>query len=586
MLEDGLNLLVGMARGSVFPFGVNPKVTFARLGLELSGYYLLSFQPRPGESDGKAHKIDVNVLRPGVTVRARREFATNETAAARPIDARLIDVLRSPLLFADFSIQTATFTYRDAEAGRLKVLVSTQIDRTFNPTGDFALAYYVLDETGKVVATQVEPSVGAPASAGAIRPHHFTGSVTMPPGRYSLKVAVIDAQGRKASLEHAFEAQLTAVGQLRLGELMLASAAAPGAAAKPSADGRIATDVVVGYTELYSEAEPQLQQATLAFEVATSAEGRAIATTEMEISAVPGKRTALGSLPLSLMSPGPYVARVVLSSNGRPIGRITRPFVLAPASSTPASSAPGSSAPSAPAPAAAAPAAPGTPRPLVSAAPVPFESDIDSFDRPAVLTRPVVGFFLNRLERPGMAPLPAALMPALGLARSGRYNDAAAIVQKAGADHVAAPFITGLAHLAQADLQNAAVSFSAAMKLAPEFSPAAFYLGACFAAEGRDREALVAWRLITDVDPDAPWIHTVVADALWRLHQKNDALQAADLERLLTAMRAIFEAREAGRALDSSGIDRDRFNKYFDAYKSAGGTAVTTAEGWKKIVDR
>jgi VWFA-related protein len=573
LLEDGLNLLVGMARGTVFPFGANPKVTFARLGLELSGYYLLSFQPGPSDSDGRPHKIAVSVSRPGVTVRARREFSTSETTTAKPIDARLVDLLRSPLLFADFGIHTATFTYRDAEAGRLKVLVSTQIDRTFNPTGDFALAYYVLDQEGKIIATQVEPSIGAPGPAGPGRPHHFTGSVTMPPGRYSLKVAVLDPQGRKASLEHAFEARLTAVGQLRLGELMLASAPAAGLAAKPSADGRIASDVVVGYTELYSDAEPQLRQATLAFEVAVTAEGRAIATTDMEISTSPNKRTALGSLPASLLSPGEYVARVVLSSNGRPIGQVTRPFVLAP-----------SAGPAAVVVAAAPAATP--PRALVSAAPVPFVAPIESFDRSAVLTRPVIGFFLGRLAQPGIPPAPESLTPALGLARSGRFAEAAQFVEKAGANHVAAPFLAGLAHLAQADLQNAAVSFGAALKLAPEFSPAAFYLGACFAADGRDRDALVAWRLVSDVDPDAPWIHTQIADALWRQHARQEALAAADLDRLLVAMRAIFEAREAGRALESPAVDRDRFGKYFEAYKTAGGPAIAAAEGWKRVVDR
>jgi hypothetical protein len=33
-------------------------------------------------------------------------------------------------------------------------------------------------------------------------------------------------------------------------------------------------------------------------------------------------------------------------------------------------------------------------------------------------------------------------------------------------------------------------------------------------------------------------------------------------------------------------VDRDRFGKYFEAYKTAGGPAIAAAEGWKRVVDR
>ena len=54
---------------------------FERLGLELSGYYILSFEPEAGDRDGKPHKIAVTTPnRGGVTIRARREFVVGETA--------------------------------------------------------------------------------------------------------------------------------------------------------------------------------------------------------------------------------------------------------------------------------------------------------------------------------------------------------------------------------------------------------------------------------------------------------------------------------------------------------------------------
>jgi VWFA-related protein len=616
LLVEGLDHLVGLARGAVFPLGANPNATFARLNLELSGYYLVSFQPQSSDRDGKAHQISIGVSRPGVTLRARREFSVDAGVPGRPAHARLMDVLKSPLLLSDFGLHVTTFTYRDPDSSRLKVLVAAQIDRARGSPENLALAYYVTDEKNNIVATHVEPSLDAPKSAESARQRHFTGSFQADPGRYGVKVAVIDDDGRGASVEHAFQAGLTAIGQLRLGDLMVAAPPRPGDGVRPVVDGRVATETLVGYTELYSEAEPQLSMAQVDFEIAGSVDGRPLAATSMQMGAAPGRgrRTLQGSLPLALLSPGAYVARAVLSANGRALGRVTRPFTLVRSAETAAASSSDKETP----------ATPKTATPLV-----PFTSSIDTFDRSAVLTRPVVGFFLNQISRPGLPPLPDSLTGAIGLARTGRFDDAARVAESAGSDHFAAPFIAGLASLAHGDLQHAAVSFGASLQSAPDFFPAAFYVGACYAADGRDREALVAWRAGLVVEPEAPFMHTVVADALLRLRDttqavivlrqaaavwpENDEIQLRlgtalasagseldairtldaylarhpdDHERLLLAMRVIYDARAGGRVIETADADRARFLRYADAYAKSGGRERLLVEGWRRVVDR
>ncbi len=616
LLVEGLDHLVGLARGTVFPLGANPQATFARLNLELSGYYLLSFQPQASDRDGKAHQISIGVSRPGVTLRARREFSVDAGPTGKPIDARLMDVLKSPLLLSDFGLQVTTFTYRDPDSAKLKVLVAAQMERAPGSPENLALSYYVTDEKNNVVSTHVEPTLDAPKSAEPAPQRHFTGSFLVDPGRYLVKLAVIDGDGRAASIEHTFEAGLTAIGQLRLGELMVAAAPRPGAGVRPAVDGRVVTDTLVGYTELYSEAEPQLSTAEVAFEIAGSSDGRPMASTSMRVGVAPGRgrRTLEGSLPLALLSPGSYVARAVISVNGRPVGRVTRSFTLVRGvAASPASTSD-----------LAAPAAAATAKPTV-----PFTSRIDAFDRSAVLTRPVVGFFLNQIARPGLPAPPDDLTSAIGLTRSGRFDDAGKVIEAVGSSHFAAPFIAGLAHLAQGDLQRAAVSFGASLQSAPDFFPAAFYIGACYAADGRDREALVAWRAGLVVEPEAPFMHTVVADALLRLRDTTQAVvvlrQAAavwpdndeiqmrlgtalatagseldairtldgyltrhpdDHERLLLAMRLIYDARAAGRVIESADADRARFLRFFDAYGKSGGRERALVEGWKRAIER
>jgi Ca-activated chloride channel homolog len=46
--------------------------TFTRVAQELRSQYLIGFAP--ASLDGKVHKLEVKVTRPGMTVRARRSY--------------------------------------------------------------------------------------------------------------------------------------------------------------------------------------------------------------------------------------------------------------------------------------------------------------------------------------------------------------------------------------------------------------------------------------------------------------------------------------------------------------------------------
>jgi hypothetical protein len=59
-----------------------------------------------------------------------------------------------------------------------------------------------------------------------------------------------------------------------------------------------------------------------------------------------------------------------------------------------------------------------------------------------------------------------------------------------------------------------------------------------------------------------------------------------DHERLLLAMRLIYDARAAGRVIESADADRARFLRFFDAYAKAGGRERALVESWKRTVDR
>jgi VWFA-related protein len=635
LLAEGMEQLIGLGRGSVYPVAVNAGAVFSRLALEMSGYYLITFEPEAADRDGRTHDIAVDVARSGLTVRARKQFSAEPLDSSKPVDDVLTDTMRSALPAADFDLKLTTFAYRDDASGRVKVIIGAEIDRSFNPAGPLALGYTVRRDNGTPAAADVEKSL-VPAAGQEGRPQHYMTAVVLDPGPYSIKLAVVDDKGHRASVSRTFHARLTSAGQIRIGELMLARPGG-GSSLKPVIDTRVDTAAVIAYTELYSQAEPQLARASVTLEIAASEDGRTIDSVPMTMAGGAGKRVAQATLPVHTLTPGAYVARAILASDGRPIGRVTRPLTIVPtppaADGTPASVPVAvTTVPVPPEAVSSSPAATGTADSSTTAAPTPvieFASTIEVFDRRAVLTRPVIGFFIDRMSIVGLPPVPDSLVPAIGYARMGQFTEVLRVVDSARTDHVVGSFLAGLAELARGDVNRAATDFAQALKTVPGFFPAAFYLGACYASGGQDREAATIWRTTLVTHPSAPWIYTVLSDALLRsketaqavnllretvkLWPENDdvlmrlgtALSMAgqpeqavktldgylsrhpdDADRLLLVMRLLYEARILNRPLDTADTDRAQFLRYFGTYEKLGHPKLDQARDWKKHFER
>jgi tetratricopeptide (TPR) repeat protein len=258
---------------------------------------------------------------------------------------------------------------------------------------------------------------------------------------------------------------------------------------------------------------------------------------------------------------------------------------------------------------------------------IPFSSRIDAFDRKAVLAAPVVGFFLDRMnvENRGAAP-PSAVEHA----RAGRFNEAVEALTASGTKNaLATAFLNGLALYERGALEAAADQFRAAIKANGEFFPAVFYLGSCYAAGGKDREAAAAWQTSLVTEGDAPFIYTLLGDALLRMREADqavDILQEAvalwpdneqvllrygtalsmageaaealkvldpylakhpdDHERHFVAMRTIYEAHAAGKTIGTKEEDRARFDRYATAYTAAKGPQQALVDQWKRFLIR
>jgi VWFA-related protein len=598
--ETGLRTLVALAGGLVLTASAGPETAFSRISAELTGYYRLAFAPLEAERDGKERPLAVRVRRAGMEVRAPRVYAAGGPRDAMGTDEdRLVAALQNPLLETGRLLRVATYNAPDASPGTVRVTVAAGLGRGDEETPVRTVAFMVVDRDGKVVMSRA-----APPERRTSRDHRFQVALQLDPGPYTLKVAAVDAAGRRGSVEHRFDAKVSSAGPVVMGDLALLDAAAAQAGElRPGIEPVVRDDRVVAYLELGSSDVDGLAAVSVRLEVAREPNAEALDTRDLAVrpAASPSRRVAQGLLPLGALPPGDYVARAFVVVDGRPLGRVLRPFRYDPASEVRARQ--------------------------LSRGLGPLGGGAASFDRTSVLAPAVAGFFLAQAGT-ALPPGDALTRSAMEMAAEGRYTDIPEVLSGATPEGPVIPFLRGLGLLARAELDPAADQFREALRFSSEFTPATFYLGACYAAGGRDREAVGAWQTTIAADTVAPFIHGLTAEAYLRLGDNDAALTAAseglaaapdddalrmvlvqaharagrpadalgaldpylarrasDAEAHFLAMRLLYESIVAGGKA-AGQADRARFDRYLAAYAAAGGGQVALAGSLRAALER
>jgi tetratricopeptide (TPR) repeat protein len=368
---------------------------------------------------------------------------------------------------------------------------------------------------------------------------------------------------------------------------------------RPTVEARLTTGQLAAYMELYSNQPDYFGTVQVQVEVSKEASGPALASGMGQLE--PGKdarNSAVSALvPLGALPPGEYVAHAIVRRGDQKIGELTRPFLLV---------------------ASAAAAVVATPAVLSSMLTAPA-----AFRRETVLKPEVVASFMDSLDK-GRPALKATTTQV----RGGRFDGAARQAFDAG-DQLAAAFLRGLELFAKGEINPAATQFTAALRIDPGFAPASFYLGACYAIGGRDKEAMTQWSAALQAAEKAPVVYASLADAVFRLGDEQlaiaplrDAVSAwpsddelrrrlamayaltlqykealttvepyiaghpGDHEALLVAVHAIYSSRLAGQPLLGGDADRERMAKYSRAYAAAKGPHQAMVTSWAAFVDK
>jgi VWFA-related protein len=315
--EDGVAQVAGAARGAVFrQVGSDPK-PFERIARELSGYYLLAFEARDSDRDGKPHRIRVTLDRRGYSLRARTGF-TLPPASAADRGTQLSRLLTNLATVSELALRVATYAYAEPAASGVRVVISGEAGAGSSPAGIW-MGFVLVNEAGVIAATATEQ-----AADGR---HAF--SAVVPAGTYTLRAAAIDGLGRQGSVLRMFRVQPPTPDAMHVGDLLLAPVPATANTPLSPIVDRISGDAIVAYLELHAAAAGPRPE-VVRFSVARAAGEPPVIAATAAVNVPDGAwGIARATLPIASLPPGRYEASAEIIAAGAVAGRVVRPFTIA-----------------------------------------------------------------------------------------------------------------------------------------------------------------------------------------------------------------------------------------------------------------
>lgn len=619
LMSEGLEQVAGQTRGSMSTVTGDGKIAFDRLGRELSGYYLLGFEPTDADRTGRERRVKVEVRPRGLTVRSRPTFvvpaAASADAAAKteltPMQ-QLGEVLKAPLPTRGLPMRVATYTAPETGSAKVRVIITAEVGDPATAAAEWPIGVLVLDKNDKIIVNRGGMSTLQPASArGAESPRLVLTSVALDPGEYTLRLAAVDDSGRAGSVHHSINARLHRIGNsINYSDLMLMpQPPSAGELPRPRPTTIIDNETVSAMIELTGTDQGLLGKTKVTLQISDAENGNPLVNVEARQVPRGNVRAFAAQMRLGVLPPGEYVARAVIAPPGQPETRVTRAFMLSPVADAPE-----------PAPDLSVPLDPDAPPAPVAAAKI--IAPVPRFSRQTVLVPEVVQPFLEGLA--DMHPPSPDVEAIVEKAKAGDYN--VSIDQGTTPDdELNLTFVRGLGALSKGEVSQAAAWFQQTLKGASDFLGAAFYLGATHAASGRDREAIGAWqmallsenpgavypalvdallrtgdgRAALDVLEEAPaaWSNdddrlrreaialAMIGDfsgALPKLKDQLDNTKNDDQPLLFVAIQVLFKLHQQDKSL--SPDNTDRFRTYVERHQKLGGPDRAIVETWRRAV--
>jgi hypothetical protein len=205
----------------------------------------------------------------------------------------------------------------------VQLMIHAEVGADYTEQKTVVLGFVIVDAGDKVVQRRAGNSTLRPSIPGESSALQVTTSVNLPPGDYTMKLAVADGD-RVGSVEHPVHARLGRVGTVIISDLIVGGVATAKPVMPPPLDVTVTTDYLQGIIEAYGSSAAAI---TGRLDVAAAIDGPALATAP--IAAVPNgnDRAVLGQvLSIRDLRPGRYVLRAVLALPNVPPQTIIRTF--------------------------------------------------------------------------------------------------------------------------------------------------------------------------------------------------------------------------------------------------------------------
>lgn len=315
---------------------------FRRIDADRRFHYLLTYQPKDRNFDGKWRTLTVRVLRRNVTVRARSGYLAVRTPATMPLfaheGAALAALERTPKP-AEIPLRAAAFVFPRGPAARLAVLVTVpsrdlgfrrnEKDGTY--LRQFTILARIRDAGGAIVRKASEPySLSGPmARIEEMR----TGDVlffrqpTLPAGSYQLEAVVHDAVANRFGVTAVPFAVPQSDGVLDVSSLVVVRRGERVARSEVDATNPLFIDDVLIYPSVEDPISRREKAIRLYFDVSAKSTDGVTATLEVirgsestAALAVPldapdasGRSRQLVGLPTATLAPDRYTLRLTVS---------------------------------------------------------------------------------------------------------------------------------------------------------------------------------------------------------------------------------------------------------------------------------
>jgi VWFA-related protein len=308
----GLQNLAGVTGGEIFRLASqNPAAVFKRLSHESSGYYVISFNPEPGERNGQPHRIEIRVTRARVLVRSSPHFTIPKPELTGDVTPQ--KMMRAARNFRGLALRATAYTSRVPGESLLKVVAAGE---PMDPSVRLkSAAVGVFDAKGKLSAQST-------ADAKELASMPFIAALPVPTGPYRLRFAAVDTAGYHGTVDYWFRADLTNAGALKLSDIALGV----------SNDGAFVPKLLfgseraaVGLLEIYGSPRSSTE-ITVRLELALSEDGPPLAGVPANVRVMPDGNTRLvvGAIPIESLDSGDYIVRAVVNVDGRPAARVYR----------------------------------------------------------------------------------------------------------------------------------------------------------------------------------------------------------------------------------------------------------------------